>query len=92
LLRHERFWEILEEGKIYLVKTLKGLKKKGNIFSPIRDQIRHLINYIDVLERKQGKITVDDLSSLIDYIEIKKKYCEIYIRYITIQTGKQNHD
>lgn len=77
----------LEIEKMCLLDAINILEEKNDIFAPIKEQFISLVEYINILESK-SEMTIIDINNLIEYIELKKRYCEIYLRYLSIKKEK----
>ena len=75
----------LEIEKMHLLDAIDVLEKKQSIFAPIKDQFVSLVEYINILERKSEELSLIDINNLIEYIELKIRYCDMYLRYISMK-------
>lgn len=56
--------------------------KKKSIYYPVKEQLRLVIEYIDILEYKQCTIPVEsDVALLLQFLDYAKRQCEVYLNY-----------
>jgi hypothetical protein len=68
---------------------IKMKKKQKSIYGPIKDQFLLLVEYIKILEIKKVEDRCNDISNLIEFINIINRQCEIYLKYKCIIKEEQ---
>jgi len=68
------------------------MKKKRNIFSPVKEQFGLLVEYINILENKENPDLINEIVLLIELINNIKRQCELYLNYELMSEGKKIND
>lgn len=66
----------------------KNTQKVKSIYSPLKEQLQVLVEYINILERKGNCECVSEISFIVNILDNLKKYCEILLNYKSIKEGK----
>lgn len=63
---------------------------KKNIYEPIRQQFMLLIEYLNILEMRTDMEHQNEIICLIEFIDIMKRKCEMYLNFELMKAGKKN--
>ena len=68
------------------------LKKNAqiNLYKPIKEQLKILLRYIEVMEFKHNIDLRTEVFALIEMIEHMKKHFDVYLNYELLKLGKKN--
>lgn len=63
------------------------MKERISIYSPIREELLVLIEYINILDLRTDGQRPEEIILLMEMFEALKKKCDIYLKYQLIKIG-----
>jgi hypothetical protein len=61
---------------------VKIQNKKKSIYDPIKEQLRIVLEYIDILEYKRPVEPLDyEIFNLLSFLDYAKRQCDFYLNY-----------
>jgi hypothetical protein len=67
------------------------MKEKISIYSPIRDELLVVVEYIDILDLREDIQRMEEIVLLMEMFEALKKKCDLYLNYQLMKLGLEDY-
>lgn len=83
----------LQESKIETTSSFsrnsqENEKKIKNLYYPVKEKLQVAVEYINILNEKRDAASPREISLLLEFLEMIKNQCDMYLKYKLIETSR----